>query len=92
MLFILAMRRYVYRRFPLKYDPLYWGAIFPLGMYTACTFQMVRAMELEFLNVIPRYFVYIALSAWLAAFARRVYILVGSLIAFICKRNNAKKV
>lgn len=87
MLFILAMWRYVYKRFPLRYDPLYWGAIFPLGMYTACTFQMAQAMELEFLHVIPRYFVYIALSAWLAAFAGLVYLLVGRLIAFMCKRN-----
>ncbi|MCF6154322.1 MAG: C4-dicarboxylate ABC transporter [Candidatus Brocadia sp.] len=87
MLFILAAWRYVYKRFPLKYDPLYWGAIFPLGMYTACTFQMAQAMELEFLHVIPRYFVYIALSAWLAAFAGLVYLLVGRLIAFIHKHN-----
>jgi tellurite resistance protein TehA-like permease len=87
MLFILATWRYVYKRFPLKYDPLYWGAIFPLGMYTVCTFQMARAMELEFLNVVPHYFLYIALSAWLAAFSGLVYLLTGRLIAFICKRN-----
>ncbi len=91
MLFILAMWRYVYKRFPLKYDPLYWGAIFPLGMYTACTFQMARAMELEFLNAIPRYFMYIALSAWLAAFSGLVYVLVDRLIVFLWKRNNVKE-
>lgn len=32
MLFILAIWRHVYKKFPLKYDPLYWGAVFPLGM------------------------------------------------------------
>ena len=25
--------------FPLRYDPLYWGAVFPLGMYAACTWR-----------------------------------------------------
>ncbi|MBI1786111.1 MAG: hypothetical protein HYR60_00985 [Acidobacteria bacterium] len=30
---------------------------------------MARAMELDFLMVVPRYFVYIALAAWLATFA-----------------------
>ena len=90
MLFILAMWRYAYKRFPLRYDPLYWGAIFPLGMYTACTFQMARAMELEFLYVIPRYFVYIALLAWLAAFAGLVYKLVRHLLVFVGNQDHSK--
>ena len=69
MLVVLGVWRHLYKRYPLKYDPLYWGAVFPQGMYTACTFEMARAMELEFLYVIPRFFVYIALAAWLIVFA-----------------------
>jgi tellurite resistance protein TehA-like permease len=42
--------------------------IFPLGMYTASTFQLSKATGLSFLLNIPRFFVYIALIAWLAAF------------------------
>jgi len=68
MLLILAAWRYVYKRFPLEYDPLYWGAVFPLGMYPACTFQMAQAMQLDFLFVLPRFFIYVALAAWLATF------------------------
>lgn len=68
MLFILAFWRHVYKRFPLKYDPLYWGAVFPLGMYTACTYEMAMAMNLEFLLPIAEYFIYIALIAWAATF------------------------
>ncbi len=68
MLLILAIWRHGYKRFPLKYDPLYWGAVFPLGMYTASTYRMAEAMNMNFLNQIPEYFIYIALAAWSLAF------------------------
>lgn len=68
MLLILGVWRHVYRRFPLRYDPLYWGAVFPLGMYTACTFRLAQVLRLDFLMHVPRVFIYIALVAWVATF------------------------
>jgi len=69
MLLVLALWRYVYKRFPLRYDPLYWGAVFPLGMYAAATHEMKAAMGYDFLGFVPTLFFYIALAAWTAAFA-----------------------
>jgi tellurite resistance protein TehA-like permease len=69
MLAVLALWRHVYRRFPMKYDPLYWGAVFPLGMYAASTEEMITAMGFDFLGFLPSTFLYIALAAWVAAFA-----------------------
>jgi tellurite resistance protein TehA-like permease len=68
MLVILGVWRHVYRRFPLRYDPLYWGAVFPLGMYTVCTFRIAGMIDEPALLIIPRVFLYIALGAWALAF------------------------
>jgi tellurite resistance protein TehA-like permease len=79
MLLVLAAWRYLYKRFPLKYAPLYWGAVFPLGMYSVGTHEMARAMALEFLGFLPPIFLYAALAAWAAAFVGLARQLAGRL-------------
>ncbi len=69
MLVILGAWRHVYRRYPLAYDPLYWGAVFPLGMYSVCTFRLATAMQLAFLVPVAGAFAWIAFAAWCMAFA-----------------------
>jgi tellurite resistance protein TehA-like permease len=69
MLVILAVWRHGYRRFPIKYDPLYWGAVFPLGMYAAATHEMNLAMGFTILEFLPAIVLYVALAAWAAAFS-----------------------
>ncbi len=73
LLIILGFWRHVYMRFPLSYNPQYWGMVFPLGMYTVCTYQLSSAIHFEPLMFVPRYFVYLAMAAWLAAFAGMLY-------------------
>ena len=80
LLFILGFWRHVYKRHPLVYDPQYWGMVFPLGMYTACTMQLAKAIDLPFLIQIPRYFIYIALAAWATTFWGLLRSLTGNLL------------
>jgi tellurite resistance protein TehA-like permease len=82
MLLILGVWRHVYRRFPLRYDPLYWGAVFPLGMYTVCTFRLAQTLDTPGLLLIPRVFVWVALVAWTAT-------IIGLLHDLTARNSNA---
>jgi tellurite resistance protein TehA-like permease len=68
LLLILSVWRYLYKRFPLGYDPQYWSLVFPLGMYTAGTFVFAEATGLAPFYLISGYFIYAALLAWLVTF------------------------
>jgi tellurite resistance protein TehA-like permease len=68
MMIALGIWRYVIQRVPLRYDPSYWGAVFPLGMYSVATLQMESALGLPFLAPLPVVMFAAALVAWTLAF------------------------
>lgn len=73
MLVILGYWRHIAKRFPLSYDPLYWGAVFPLGVYSVATYRIAEFWQLRFLFWVPKCFTYIALAAWLVTFVGMTY-------------------
>jgi tellurite resistance protein TehA-like permease len=68
MLLVLEVWQHLIRRFPLRYDPLYWGAVFPLGMYAVATERMAMALGLPFLAPVAPPFFVAALAAWTLVF------------------------
>ena len=68
MLLVLGVWRYFLRKVPLTYDPLYWGVVFPLAMYTTATFRLSQALDAPYLMPISRIMIGAALTAWLMTF------------------------
>ena len=66
MLVVLGIWLYLMRGVPFAYDPLYWGGVFPLGMYSVATYQLTKIVEAPFLLRLSQAFMLITLAAWLA--------------------------
>src|SRR5579875_3748777 len=69
MLVVLGVWRYLIRGVAFAYDPLYWGGVFPLGMYSVATGHLAADIGAPFLMRLSQAFMAIALAAWLATFA-----------------------
>lgn len=64
MLILLGIWRHGVKRFPFEYSPLYWGAVFPLGMYTACTYRLAEVSQISEFSLLPMVTLWFALLAW----------------------------
>lgn len=64
LLLLLGVWRFGIKRLPFTYDSLYWSCVFPLGMYAACTYSLVRMLDVPFINNLSTVFLGAALLAW----------------------------
>ncbi len=69
ILVALGIWRHLICGVPLSYDPLCWGGVFPLGMYSVCTYELAEILDISFLMPLSSMFMIIAVGAWIAASA-----------------------
>jgi len=65
---VLGFWRHPYSGLKISYSPQYWSLVFPLGMYTTCTFQLFKVTNLDFIWHIAHYFYPVAIIAWTLTF------------------------
>lgn len=74
LLVALGIWRHIVHKVPITYDLRYWSLVFPVGMYSVATFQLVDALGFGNLRILAYATGYCGLAAWsLTAFglARR---------------------
>jgi tellurite resistance protein TehA-like permease len=69
LLIVLGLWRHLVRRWPLRYEPALWSAVFPLGMYGVATLSFGRVARLGFMEPLSRGMLWAATAAWTAVAA-----------------------
>lgn len=68
LLLIVEVWRHACGHVRFIYSPDYWSLVFPLGMYSAATFMLIKVMGLTFLNPLATAFACIAAIVWSIVF------------------------
>lgn len=80
LLFLLMIWKHRANHQPLRYEPQLWGMAFPLAMYTLSTFQLSKALEVDFLMIIPNVMIFVALTVWVATFVGLIRLVTPTLM------------
>jgi tellurite resistance protein TehA-like permease len=66
LLVLFGIWKHGVRRVPLRYTPMLWSLVFPLGMYGVASLRLSLAAELPALKTISAAMTWVALAAWSA--------------------------
>ena len=63
---LLGVWKHGAHRVPIRYTPVLWGMVFPLGMYALATLRLSLAADVPALRALSVIMAWIALAAWTA--------------------------
>jgi tellurite resistance protein TehA-like permease len=66
LLAFFGIWKHLVRRQPLRYTPMLWSLVFPLGMYALASLRLSLAAEFAPLRMVAGAMVWVALAAWTA--------------------------
>jgi tellurite resistance protein TehA-like permease len=66
LLVLFGIWKHGVRRMPLRYTPMLWSLVFPLGMYALASLRLSLAAEFAPLRIVAEAMVWLALAAWAA--------------------------
>ena len=64
MLVLFSFWKHVVNHLPLKYEPIWWSFVFPLGMYSVASARLGLTAEFPPLQWISEVMIWVALGAW----------------------------
>ncbi|PHS18138.1 MAG: C4-dicarboxylate ABC transporter [Kangiella sp.] len=64
LLVIIGLWKHVYNKVPLKYEPMQWSIVFPLGMYAVATYNLALSSEFKPLLYLSKGMLYVAVVVW----------------------------
>jgi tellurite resistance protein TehA-like permease len=77
LLVLIGLWKHGLHRLPIRYTPMLWSMVFPLGMYAAATLRLSRLADVPALMTWSQTMAWVALAAWAAT----ALALVASLLA-----------
>lgn len=80
MLVIFGVWKHGIRRFPLRYEPVLWSMVFPLGMYAVASFRLGLAADFPPLQWISRVMVWVAFATWCLTMAGLLHRLIAGTV------------
>ncbi|HZP75709.1 MAG TPA: tellurite resistance/C4-dicarboxylate transporter family protein [Pseudolabrys sp.] len=64
LLILFGVWKHVICRVPIRYTPLLWSLVFPLGMYALASLRLSLAAEVPSLRLMSEAMIWVALAAW----------------------------